>query len=99
MFACLAPQRAFSAQERECCRRMPPMCGSAKMPSSHSCCKTQRSSSGAMAVTAGHRPGPAPRLVSLIVLSPWQQVSQGFLGNVLHHPPSEARAGTTVLRI
>jgi hypothetical protein len=40
VMACLIPEAAMSAAERDCCKRMAQECGKAGMPQSHSCCQT-----------------------------------------------------------
>src|SRR5579871_2935736 len=39
--SCFVPQQ-LTAAESQCCRNMGDKCGSAEMPSSHSCCKSPR---------------------------------------------------------
>src|SRR5690349_22305697 len=40
VMACLIPETAMSAAERDCCKRMAQECGKTGMPQSHSCCQT-----------------------------------------------------------
>jgi len=37
--ACLLPGQQMSTEEQECCQKMAGQCGSAMMPSSHTCCQ------------------------------------------------------------
>jgi hypothetical protein len=39
VMACMVPGRQMSAEERNCCKRMPHDCETSATPTSHSCCQ------------------------------------------------------------
>ena len=66
LLACVIPGWAMTLQERECCKHMPQMCGSAQMPASHTCCKTQVRSSNPPVVTRNQQPAPVLQVVAFV---------------------------------
>ena len=50
--ACLQPAADLTPDEQECCRHMAHQCGDSGMGESHSCCRTEVRSPGAMLVVA-----------------------------------------------
>ena len=99
LLACVIPDRAMTAQERECCKHMAKMCGSPNMPQSHSCCKTEVRPGTTMVVTNNHQSGPVLQIVAALHVPRSSQYSDWFHKNTTHHPPSEYLPDTTVLRI
>ena len=68
----------MTLQERECCKHMPQMCGSAEMPASHTCCKTQVRSSNPPVVTRDPQPGPVLQVVASVSVAGSPQISAQF---------------------
>ena len=99
LLACMIPDRAMTAQEHECCKHMAQMCGSANMPQSHSCCKTEVRPGTSMVATSNHQSGPVLQIVAALPVPRAPQSSDWFHKNTPHHPPSEYLPDTTVLRI
>lgn len=99
LLACVIPGWAMTLQERECCKHMPQMCGSAQMPASHTCCKTQVRSSNPPVVTRVQQSSPVLPVVAFVSVVGLPQISGQFNERVQHHPPSESPPEPTVLRI
>ena len=99
LLACVAPERAMTVQERECCKHMAEMCGSARMPQSHSCCKIEVRSGNAMVATRDQQPVPVLNTVALVSmpLAPPIDHTAGVVTD--HHPPGQFLPEITVLRI
>jgi hypothetical protein len=102
VMACLQPEAAMTAQEKECCKKMAGQCGEMDNSSSHSCCTkvVQRSSPALVSV------GAALTLdLSLFVILPSEQFSNSSLIPVearifaSHSPPESPPADIDVLRI
>ena len=99
LLACIAPERAMTVQERECCKHMAEMCGSAHMPQSHSCCKTEVRSDYTVVATRDQQPVPVLSTMALVSM-PLPPLIDHAAGVVTaHHPPGEFLPEITVLRI
>lgn len=99
LLACAIPGRAMTAQERECCKHMAEMCGSAQMPQSHTCCKTEVRSAYTLFATGNQQLVPDLNIVA-IVTAPATPPIEHKAGVVKdHHPPGEFLPEITVLRI
>jgi hypothetical protein len=105
IMACLIPEAAMTAAERDCCKRMAHECGNRGM-SSHSCCQTTpvadhlaaiKSSSDAnsmhLALVLAHALFPMPIVAMMREegVSPWAVD--------IHSPPISPPATISVLRI
>jgi hypothetical protein len=66
LLACMIPDRAMTAPEMECCKHMAKMCGSANMPQSHSCCKTEVRPGTTMVVTHNQQVRPTLQVVAAL---------------------------------
>ena len=99
LLACMIPDRAMTAPERECCKHMAQMCGSANMPQSHSCCKTEVRPVTTMVVTHNQQSGPVLQIVAALPVPTSPLCSDWFHKNTSHHPPTEYLPNTTVLRV
>ena len=64
--ACLLPEQEMTIAEQECCQKLAGQCGSAMMPSSHTCC--QHPDEGETSVSPGAKYS-APRHFTVAVLS------------------------------
>lgn len=99
LLACVLPGQHMTAQERACCKRMAQMCGSANMPQSHSCCKSQPESGNTMVASPDHRPVPVLQAVAVVPIPQAPHVSEVLYEVGHHRPPSDFLPDTTVLRI
>jgi hypothetical protein len=99
LLACMMPERAMTAQERECCKHMAQMCGSSRMPQSHSCCTTEVRSGITMVVPSERHNVPQLELIATVTNSKEPHFSETLLESRPHHPPGEFLPETTVLRI
>jgi hypothetical protein len=99
LLACMVPDRAMTVQERECCQRMAEMCGSSKMPQSHSCCKTEVRSGHTIVATTDHQPVPVLSFVAVVSMPVTPQIDHHAGVVTDHHPPGEFLPEITVLRI
>jgi hypothetical protein len=63
--ACLVSANQMTAAERECCQKMAQQCGTAVMPSSHSCCQHPNQRNTAVSPVATYTP---PRHFSVAVV-------------------------------
>ena len=99
LLACLVPERAMSPQERQCCKHMADMCGSAKMPTSHSCCKTEVRSDINVVFKADSHRAPTLNVLALVPLTTSPEPNETLGLSKIHHPPGEFAPETTVLRI
>lgn len=99
LVACVVPQQALTAQERECCRHMQQMCGSANMPQSHSCCTVKTGTPNVAAITKSHSAGPAAANLATPLVIDGLRAPMPVQWIALHHTPTESLPGSTVLRI
>lgn len=99
LLACMLPERAMTAQERECCKHMAQMCGSSSMLQSHSCCTTEVRSGVTMVATSERHNVPQLQLIATVSESKEPNFSETLLESRPHHPPGEFLPETTVLRI
>lgn len=98
LLACIMPDPAMSAAERECCKHMAQMCGAANMPQSHSCCKKEVRSI-TMVATNDQQSLPHMRVVAVVAPSVELQFSGSPYESKNHLPPGECLPEPTVLRI
>jgi hypothetical protein len=78
---------------------MAQMCGSANMPQSHSCCKSQPEPGNTMVASPDHRPALVLQAVAAVQIPQAPRISD-VLYEVGHHRlPSDFLPDTTVLRI
>ena len=102
--ACALPASGMTASERACCKQMRGRCGAARMPASHSCCRTSselHQVDGAQPQSHWTPPDPAivpglPVACTALLLPVCENVSTAWH---YHPPPLSLSAGTTVLRI
>lgn len=99
VLACVAPQRALTAQERECCQHMAEMCGPARMPRSHSCCTVKSGAVTTMVVTRVRPFGPVLPIITAALTTDWLDFSRAATALALHHTPPETLSDSSVLRI
>lgn len=99
LLACIVPERAMTPQERECCKHMADMCGSAKMPQSHTCCKTEVRSEISAVVKFDPQSSPNQHVLALVTLVTSPQRNETIELKKHHRPPGEFLPDTTVLRI
>lgn len=97
LVACVIPWRAMTAQERACCRHMSDLCGSARAPQSHACCRRQTQSESTV-VLKNQQSVPFLH-VSAALVAPSLQVCEGWTLNRQGHYRPEFLPDTTVLRI
>ena len=100
--ACLLPTHQMTAAEHECCQKMAQQCGSAIMPSSHSCCQHPDQRAPAVRPAAAYHP---PRHFSVAIVPqtaviPIDSASVSRLSPAFESPSAEASPGCiSVLRI
>jgi hypothetical protein len=100
--ACLLPDSALTAEERECCRQMAGECG--EMPSSHSCCKTTVRdsdpylSNSRIAISAHPDATLAIMPISKVIALP-DNIAQFAASSDAHAPPVSPPAKISILRI
>jgi len=102
--ACALPASGMTASERACCKQMRGRCGAARMPASHSCCRTNselHQVDGAQPQSHWRPPDPAivpgvPVACAALLLPACENGSTPWH---YHPPPLSLSAGTTVLRI
>jgi len=99
LLACMVPERAMTAQERECCKHMAEMCGSSQMRQSHSCCKTEVRSGYTMVAPRDQQPVPVLNTVAIVSMPLTPQIDHTAGVVTDHHPPGEFLPEITVLRI
>lgn len=105
--ACLLPERAMTAAEHACCKKMPEMCGSANMPQSHSCCQTTTVPDRLPAIRSSSLDvGLKYAGLILVYALPLSQVDVAIAESgsppwvvELHSPPASPPATVSVLRI
>lgn len=98
LLACIMPEHAMTAQERECCKDMAQMCGSSNMPASHSCCKKEVRGV-TMVATSDQQSVPHLQVVAVVAGSVRPQLSEWSREAKHHHPPGGFLPEPTVLRI
>jgi hypothetical protein len=106
VLACVMPNSAMTAAERECCRKMAGQCGDMGMAKSHPCCQQTSTSSDFDALKTA---SPRDHHFGLIVLHaltlPFEVSSNSSLAQwssktfYSHGPPGPAPAFQTILRI
>jgi hypothetical protein len=100
--ACLLPGQEMTTAEQECCQKMAGQCGSAMMPSSHTCCQHADEGETSVSPVAKYS---APRHFTVVVL-PLAVVTPICSSSILGHslelsaPQPEASPGcSSILRI
>jgi hypothetical protein len=99
--ACLVPMRAMTPAEHDCCLKMAQECGSATMPSSHSCCQGQRRDTAVSPTPLYSATRPfdvaiVPQVSMLVVVN----LPVSFPVPALEAPPPESSPGaSSILRI
>lgn len=99
LVACIVPDRVMTAQERECCKHMADMCGSAEMPQSHTCCKIEVRSEISVVVKVDPQSPPNQHVLTLVPHVTPPQRNQTLALEKQHRPPGEFLLGTIVLRV
>ena len=99
LLGCAITERVMTAPERECCRYMAHMCGTANMPQSRSCCQTEVRPGSTMVVTTEQQSVPALHVVAAVSVSAEPQLAEWVKQGEFHYPPGEFLPDTTVLRI
>ena len=99
LLACMVPEREMTAEERECCTHMLEMCGSAHMPQSHSCCKTEIRLGNTTVVKSNQQTAPVLYVVATVPVPASPQLCERLQVSEHHHPPGELLPDTTVLKI
>ena len=106
VMACMVPNAAMTAAERECCKKMAGQCGDMGMARSHPCCqvtatpadfhalKTASSQLHPVSLVLLHALPPTAQIDAFVSLAQWSsRVS------CTHSPPGLESLATTVLRI
>jgi hypothetical protein len=106
VMACVVPNAAMTAAERECCKKMAGQCGDMGMAKSHPCCqttatpadfhalKTASSQLDHVSLVLFHALPPTAQTDAYISLAQWSsRVS------CTHSPPGQESLNTTILRI
>ena len=106
VMACVVPNAAMTAAERECCKKMAGQCGDMGMAKSHPCCqststpadfhalKTASSQLNHVSLVFSHALPLTPQTDAYFSLAQWSsRVS------CTHSPPGLESLATTVLRI
>ena len=106
VMACVVPNAAMTAAERECCKKMAGHCGDMGMAKSHPCCQPTTTSLDFHALKA---PSSSQDHLSLVVLQGLPISIQAitclsltpmaFRVSYTHSPPGLESLTTTVLRI
>ena len=99
LLACVVPEREMTPQERECCKHMADMCGSAKMPQSHTCCRTEVRSEINVVLKVDPQLSPDQHVLAVVPLTTSPQRNEILEVDKQHRPPGEFLPATTVLRI
>ena len=97
VLACVIPERSMTAQEHQCCQHMRQMCGSPRMPRSHSCCRVEVRSSTIL--VTDHRTAPAPQMLAVLPGSVAVPQSASFAGDFYDRAASGSPPAVSVLRI
>ena len=101
LMACLLPDSALTAEERDCCRRMAGKCG--EMPSSHSCCQRVFHSDPYISTARTVFSGPSDFVVAPLSLAETvgmsEQISLFAALSDAHAPPESPPVKTSILRI
>lgn len=106
VMACVVPDAAMTAAERECCKKMSGQCGDMGMAKSHPCCQVTATPADFHALKTASSQLHHVSLVLLYALPPTAQTDTylslaQWSSRVLctHSPPGLESLGTTVLRI
>jgi hypothetical protein len=99
LLTCMVPDHAMTVQEPDCCKHAVEMCGSAHMPQSHSCCKTEMRSGYTMVATRDQQPVPVLNIIAIVSIPVTPQIDYEAGVVTDHHPPGEFQSEITVLRI
>ena len=99
LLACVVPDSIMTVQERECCKHMPEMCGSAQMPQSHSCCKTEAQSGNTIMPTGNQQWVPVLNSAGTVATPATPEIEHTARVVRDHHPPGEFLPEITALRI
>jgi len=99
--ACLVPMHQMTPAEHECCLKMAQQCGSAVMPSSHSCCQGHQRDTAVSPVPS--YPPNRPFALAIVPPSSIVLVDSAVTSPIspaLEAPPTESSPGCrSVLRI
>jgi hypothetical protein len=95
VMACMLPTAQLSSSEHECCQKMAMNCGSAAMPSSHSCCQPQVRSAdyllvGQFKLSRGSQSGALQGYSVAPFVHPWFAFSPADVEAVSDSPPGAA---------
>lgn len=96
--ACLLPGRPMTVAEHVCCKKMAEMCGSSRMPGSHSCCQKESQSGNTSILIAHHQSAPAVRVIMVLSTASSSREFE-LLEAILDRPPSDSPPNSSVLRI
>ena len=99
LLACVMPSGVMTVQEHECCKQMPEMCGSAHMPESHSCCRTDVQSGNTIMPTGNQEWVPILNSVGSTSIAAIPQIEHAVGVVKDHHPPGEFLPEVIALRI
>ena len=99
LLACMIPGQTMTPQERDCCKHMSQMCGSAEMPQSHSCCKKDVQHDQAPVVKHEPQAAPALHVVDSVSTITCPMLSELLFQDKSYYPIPEFHPETTVLRI
>ena len=106
VMACVVPNAAMTAAERECCKKMAGHCGDMGMAKSHPCCQVTATPADFHALKTASSQLHHVSLVLLHGLPPTSQAHAYFSSaqwssqvSCTHSPPGLESLATTVLRI
>jgi hypothetical protein len=106
VMACVVPNAAMTAAERECCKKMAGQCGDMGMAKSHPCCQTTATPADfhALKTAASQLDHVSFVLLHAIPLATETNAYVSFAQwsprvSCTHSPPGLESLGTTVLRI
>jgi len=106
VMACVVPNAAMTAAERECCKKMAGQCGDMGMAKSHPCCQVTATPAGFHALKTASSQLHHVSLVLLHALPPtaktdaYASLAQWSLRvSCTHSPPGLESLNTTILRI
>jgi hypothetical protein len=106
VMACVVPNAAMTAAERECCKKMAERCGDMGMAKSHPCCQVTATPADFHALKTASSQLHHVSLVLLHALPPTAQTDvyvsfAQWSSRVLctHSPPGQESLNTTILRI
>ncbi len=95
--ACLLPGPAMTAAEHACCKQMAKMCGSSRMPQSHSCCQKVQPGNTSILI-AYYQSAPALQVIR-VLSTPSSPREFELPETALNRPLSDSPPASSVLRI